>query len=260
MPDAKLSRHGTRTVAVFSHPNHELAIFGLLQSLRPYLVYLTDGGGHERLEQTRQGLASIGLHEHVYFLDYTEASFYQALLDGNTPFYAAVARRLGEILRSLAPDQVLCDAVEFYNSVHDMVLPLVRAALRESPGAAIFEVPLVYQKHVEPEAYEVQRAALSRRAEQIMWLLAPDQLELKIHARDRIYMNLAAQMGEVLTGIPLHELAVEVVTPASSRLPEPDADRILRYEWRARARLERGEIERCITYAQHYVPLASALF
>ena len=40
------------TIAVFSHPNHELAIFGLLQRLRPRLIYLTDGGGPERVAQT----------------------------------------------------------------------------------------------------------------------------------------------------------------------------------------------------------------
>jgi len=34
----------------------------------------------------------------------------------------------------------------------------------------------------------------------------------------------------------------------------------LRYEWRAQRLLDRGEIDRAITYADHYLPVASALF
>jgi hypothetical protein len=33
-----------RRLMVFSHPNHELAVYGLVQRLRPHLLYLSDGG------------------------------------------------------------------------------------------------------------------------------------------------------------------------------------------------------------------------
>src|SRR5262245_32431351 len=67
---------GARTLAVFSHPNHELAVFGLLQRLRPDIVYLTGGGGPKRIAETEEGLASIGLLEQARFLNYAETEFY----------------------------------------------------------------------------------------------------------------------------------------------------------------------------------------
>ena len=63
---------GVPTLVVFSHPNHELAILGLLQRLRPKIVYLTDGGGPKRISETEEGLASVGLLNQATFLNYTE--------------------------------------------------------------------------------------------------------------------------------------------------------------------------------------------
>jgi hypothetical protein len=254
-----LHRDGNATTVVFSHPNHELAIFGIVQSLRPTLVYLTDGGGERRVAQTRRGLESIGLADRAYFLDYGEQSFYDALLDRDAAFYAEVASRVRELLRDLRPTQVLCDAVEFYNPVHDMSLPIVRAALAHEPDVAVFEVPLVHQKPAGDERYEFQRTSPSRRPDQIEWPLSEAELATKLGARDRIYTALTAQMGPLLAAIPLADLALEVVAPAPASLPEPDGERVVRYEWRARLLLERGEIERGITYADHYLPVATSL-
>lgn len=252
--------NGSSTVVVFSHPNHELAIFGLLQSLRPRLVYLTDGGGEERVEQTREGLRSIDLLDHAHFLNYTEKSFYDALLDVDVTFYQGVADRVRSLLLASRPLRILCDAVEFYNPVHDMSLPVVRAALGSSERAEIFEVPLVYQKKVEDQSYEVQRMSEARRSQQIKLQLSREQLSAKARGRDQIYTILLKQMGPVISELPLAHLALEVVAPASSSLPKPNGDNVLRYETRAQLLLERGEIERKITYREHYLPIARSLW
>ena len=84
------------TLVVFSHPNHEVAVFGLLQRWRPALLYLTDGGGADRVAQTEQGLRSIGLLDRATFLNKSEASFYQALLDVDQPFFDEVAEKVAE--------------------------------------------------------------------------------------------------------------------------------------------------------------------
>jgi hypothetical protein len=52
---------------------------------------------------------------------------------------------------------------------------------------------------------------------------------------------------------------LEVVAPTSSPLPQPSADRVLRYEWRGEHLRERGEIDMIITHSKHYLPVASAL-
>jgi hypothetical protein len=118
-------------------------------------------------------------------------------------------------------------------------------------------VPLVRQS-TDDETYRIQRICDARRAEQVQRVLSPEQLEAKLRARDEVYSILTAQMPAV-SAIPRTELAVEVIAPAPADLPEPGGDRVLRYERRARLLLERGEIARMITYAGHYVPLATAL-
>lgn len=246
------------STAVFSHPNHELAIFGLLQTCRPALVYLTDGGGEERVEQTRQGLRRIGLLDRAHFLNYTEKSFYDALLDGHWQFFAEVADRLRGVLKTTRPAQVLCDAVEFYNPVHDMSLPIVRAALAGISEASVFEVPLVYEKRAGSETYEVQRPADTGGTD-IEFAIADAHVDAKIRARDEVYTILTAQMGDVITGIPRLHLMREHLMPAHATLPTPGPAMVLRYERRARILLDRGEIERMITYQGHYLPVATSL-
>lgn len=252
--------NGSNTVVVFSHPNHELAIFGLLQSLRPSLVYLTDGGGEERVEQTREGLRSIDLLDHAHFLNYTEKSFYDALLTVDLAFYQGVADRLRSLLPTSRPLRILCDAVEFYNPVHDMSLPVVRASLGGSEAADVFEVPLIYQKRVEDQSYVVQRMSEPRRSLQLELQLSREQLSAKVRGRNQIYTILLKQMGPLISDLSLAHLALEVIAPASSSLPKPSDKNVLRYEARAELLLERGEIERKITYREHYLPIARSLW
>jgi hypothetical protein len=75
---------------VFSHPNHEIAVLGTIARTRPHVVFLTDGGGEDRVAQSRSGLSSYLQQESLHFLNHSEASFYDALL----------ARKRAEIVRS----------------------------------------------------------------------------------------------------------------------------------------------------------------
>jgi hypothetical protein len=95
LPARAFDGPSTRRVVVLSHPNHEAAMFGVLRRLRPRIVILTDGGGEERVAQSRQGLQRIGLLESTTFLDWREADFYDALLDRDVPFFRGVAAQVG---------------------------------------------------------------------------------------------------------------------------------------------------------------------
>jgi hypothetical protein len=246
-------------LVVFSHPNHELAIFGLLQRLKPHLVYLTDGGEGDRLAQTREGLEGIGLLDHARFLNHSEKSFYDGLLDRNSEFFEGVADQVRKSVQALRPERVLCDAIEFYNPVHDLSLPIVRAALRGSLDTLVFEVPLIYQRPEESESYVVQRMPSAQRDAQVEFRLSEQELDAKIQARDLIYAGLTDQLGPVISELPRAHLAVEFLTPGRLRAPEPGTDVVLRYEHRAQILSQRGEIERKITYRGHYLPVASSL-
>ena len=245
---------------VFSHPNHELAIFGYLQKMRPHLLYLTDGGGEARKEQTRRGLSRIGLLDRASFLDHTEESCYDALVNCDSKFFAAIGEEVRLHVEALSPQEVLCDAVEFYNPIHDMSLPILRAALRGSSSRAVFEVPLIYQKPGEVETYVVQRVPISRSSRQIDFQLSEAELANKILARDQIYTILTEQLGDVISDLAPSHLRSEVIVPARSSVPTPEAHDFLRYERRAETLSASGEIEHKITYDPHYLSVATPLF
>jgi hypothetical protein len=247
------------TLIVFSHPNHELAIFGYLQKVRPYLLYLTDGGGETRKEQTRLGLSSIGLLDHASFMDHTEESFYNALIRCDSNFFAAVAEEVRLHVEALSPKEILCDAVEFYNPIHDMSLPVVLAALRGCSGRAVFEVPLIYQEPGGVETYVVQRVPVSRSSGQIDFQLSEQELVNKILARDQIYTILTDQLGDVICKLALAHTRSEVIVPARLSVPKPEPHVFLRYERRAETLAATGEIEHKITYDHHYLSVATSL-
>ncbi len=245
---------------MFSHPNHELAVFGLIQRVQPTLIFLTDGGGPSRVAETKRGLDHVGISHRAHFFDYPEATFYAALLDGDLPFFRDVAGRVGESLAALDPEHVLCDAIELYNPVHDLTLPLVRAALGPRK-ASIYEIPLIYQKPQADEVYDVQRLPPTERDRRMGLRLTPVEVNVKVDARDAIYTELKSQLGAVLDALPREQLAEEEIASATATLPESlNGDRVLRYEWRGRRLQARGVFQRTITWADHYLPVARALF
>lgn len=248
-----------RRLAVFSHPNHELAVFGSVQRLRPQILFLTDGGGEERVAQTRQGLESIGLLENAEFLNHREDALYDALLDGSSTFYNELSGQVRQAVERVQPEEVWCDAVEFYNPVHDIALPVVRAALNGAGETELYEVPLVYQREVEGEQYQVQRFPDEQGRRQERLELEERELASKRNAREKIYTLLRDQMGPVICDLPDSHLGVEVRGQAEADLPTPGGGRVLRYEWRGDLLHQRGEIERVIRYADHYRPVVSSL-
>ena len=233
---------------VTGHPNHELAILGFVQRLRPRLLFLTDGGGEERVEESRRSLAALGLLDHARFLGWREETLYRALLERDTAVFAGLVAQIRSAVEAWAPRQVFCECIELYNPLHDITLPLVRAATRGLPGIEIVEFPLIAQVPAAQPRYRVQRLPETRAGATLR--LTAEELAAKLRARDEHYACLRRQLGDVLA---------EVFAPASDELPTPGRQHVLRYEQRARLLQERGEIDRVITYRDHFLPLVAAL-
>ncbi len=247
------------TAMVFSHPSHELAVFGLVQHLAPQLVILTDGGRHDRMQETRRGLESIGLSGRARFLEYSEAAIYDALLAGDAHFFEGMASRLRDALEPMEPARVLCDAVEFYNPVHDVTLPVVRAALRGRPEVQVFEVPLIHECAGEPDRFEVQRLPAADPRKRLRRPLAPAEMAAKRCASDDIYSITHGRLEPVRGDLPGQTVGDEEIAAARSGVPEPSPGQGLRYERRGRLLQEQGAVEHVITWADHYRPLAASL-
>lgn len=245
-----------KTLVVFSHPNHELAVFGLLQRIKPDLVFLTDGGGEHRVEETRKGLRSIGLLDQAVFLNHSEESFYNALLRMDASFFGQVASQVGDIIRARKPYQILCDAVEFYNPVHDMTLAILSNVIEPSE-IGIYEVPLLYQKPGVKGEFGVQTVPDSQ-TDRIECDLTAAETASKKNALETIYTILRDTLGAVLLSSPM-ALKKETVFPASSPLRWPDAGRVLRYDRRAGELKAAGKVKDVISHEPHYITVVSHL-
>ena len=253
-----LSADPIKRLMIFGHPAHELALFGFLQRFRPQIVVITDGGGKERIGQSRTGLESIGLE--ASYLKFAENDFYAALLRRDVSFFETVSDSLSLEIAASQPDQIFCDAVEFYNPVHDTTLPLVIRAATVVPGAKIFEVPLVYQTLARGEHYEIQRIPPESARRPFRYHLTSRELRAKIHARDEIYLSLRHQAGPEFSAATAEHLATEETVPAGDPFAWPPATgRELRYEWRARLLKQQGVIDEIITRGDHFIPVVQGL-
>jgi hypothetical protein len=248
------------SLVIYSHPNHELATFGLLQRLRPHMVLLTDGGSEERLQQTREGLSSIGLLDRATFLNHSEQEFYDALLRRDDRFFAGIAEVVRAHVTRAGAKQIFCDAVEFYNPVHDIGLPIAHAARKDNYEASLFELPLIFQTNGPGESLIFQRPPESRTTESSSIALSEEEFGAKVEARDHVYTILTQQLAPQLRKVPREHWMTEYVFPAREEVPRPGPDTRLRYERRAALLLERGDIAEPILYREHYIPVASSLF
>ena len=248
------------TSVVFGHPNHELAVFGVLQQIRPEILFLTDGGSIERVNETKRGLESIGLLEKAFFLNYQEDSFYSALLKQDFSFFDDVSIKIKEFIELSKPKQVLCDAVEYYNPVHDVSVPMVKSVLAnlernsEMP-TKLFEIPLIYQVPKDSETYALQSLPSSKKSNGYIFELSDQEIENKKRARDEIYLSLVEQMGSIIATAKIEDFATEIISflPENVAFSPPD-DIVIRYEWRGEKLLKDGEINEVILHDKHFAP------
>jgi len=254
IPD--LADPAVRRLVVTGHPNHELAIFGFVQRARPHLLFLTDGGGEERVDESRRALASIGALGRAKFLGWSEQALYDALLAVDVETLLPLVDAVRAELLALAPRQVICESVELYIPLHDLTLPIVRAAAATLPEFEIFEFPLIAQEPSDSEQYRVQRFADGRAS--IALHLDACELETKLHLRDHEYRSLRRTTGSVID-VSRDCAGTEVFARASDAFPTPGQHHVLRYEWRARMLQERGDVDRIITFADHFIPTVTAL-
>lgn len=246
---------GIIRLMIFGHPAHELALYGAISRLKPRILILTDGGSPARVSFSRKGLESMGALNNASYAGFREADFYQALLDHDTSYFDEVVACIRESIEAENPGQIFCDAVEFYNPVHDIIYVLLRAALKAKKPVPIFRIPLVFQRQ-EDDEYVIQRVPERLSFSRAQLRLSEQEALAKCTVRDEIYINLRDQAGGDFMGVSSsHAACEEVELDDPSRL-EPGFDgRRLRYEWRADLLHRHGKVERVITYKEHFKPM-----
>jgi hypothetical protein len=245
---------------VFSHPNHEFAVFGMVQRCRPHMIFLTDGGGQKRVTETRNSLRSIDLLDQLFFLNYPEQVLYDALVECNHAIFFEIINHIQALIAHLKPDAVFCDAIEFYNPLHDITLPLVTNTLNFlSSNIPVYEIPLVFQDNSNGEVYICQRFPQAEKVKKYQIELYPNEISYKLQMREQCYPSLVNQMGAVLNTLDADYLGYEEYGQARFPSKMPGKQYRLRYEWRGQLLQEQKQVIEIITMQNHFFPFLKSL-
>lgn len=247
-------RPGIPRAFVFSHPNHEAAAIGMITRSRPSkIIYLTDGGGQHRVNETKIVLSQLDLLDNAIFLDRTESSFYDAILNLDYEYFQTIGDSIKHTLEGSRGAYIFCDAVEFYNPVHDMTFPVVKALRIASE---IFEIPLVYQ-NIDGNLF-LQKPPTSAALCALSLRLVREERELKKRLLVNEYVSLREQM-EALIGADASLTEVEWFLKGRTWPILPSSEQAIRYNARGATLVSQLVYERAISYKGHYVPLTSKL-
>jgi hypothetical protein len=244
--------HAAKTMAVFSHPNHELSVLMTLARLEPLIVFLTDGGSEQRMDESKAALSRVGLYPKARFLKHTEASFYQAILRKDARFFVAIANHLRDYIALHKPVQILTDAVEFYNPVHDIAFPIVQKAVGGSE-IPVYEVPLVYERQGTPDSYVLQDVPREAPidSERVEVILDGDETQTKTLAYLGDYGIIRNSMNPLVVQNP-HVFRREVLVGARKPSCASFTYYGRRYDRRGQEGVQAGTYEKAILSGDHY--------
>jgi hypothetical protein len=253
---------GDRPVAVFSHPNHELASFGIVHSLNCPMIFLCDGGVPQRIVQTALALRVVRHRAPVLCLNYSERSIYRALWNRDSAFFDTMAGELASRLSALRADAVLAAPVEFYNPIHDIVAVLCRRAAKiSSLQPAFYDVPLIYQDP-RSSSYHINRFPPSVAPGRTQVFELPLRLlTAKLVLFDSAYDYLRDYVKTLRCARPDGGFRIEHYRRATELelLEEPLGGYRARYDARGKQLKRTGVVKDVITYRDHFLPTMKGL-
>jgi hypothetical protein len=250
----------TRCAMVFAHPAHELAALGLIQRLRPQLLFLTradSAGDDNREELAQQALCRLDLADSATFFGITESEVYRWLIEGDLSAVLAMRSRLLAWLDQTRPDAVFGDAFELTNVVHDLGRAVLDSALREwtrTNACRNFELPLA--SRTSPEIWKFHIQEFPGDSAEVFLLADGEQL-----AKKEIADWMGGKLREAAIGAQVFPLEREVFreVPPNRDYTVPPAGLKLHYDDWGRLQVARGKYNEAILFATHFAPLVRQL-
>lgn len=250
------SVRGGRSLLLLAHPGHELLIHTWLGRVAPRVFVLTDGSGREgvpRLERTTAVLAQAGATAGPLFGRYSDATIYDWILDADAGVFVNLAHELAKEMSAEDVVEVIGDAAEGYNPIHDVFRLTLNAAVELARRAgraelASYDFPLFERPG--------PRAGAEREAIRIP--LDEADAEAKRAAASG-YSELAREMEWSVERYGEAAFMVEWLRPVPQAAGEyPLEERPPIYERYGEFLKQQGQLERVIRY-EHLLPIARAL-
>ncbi|EEF62672.1 hypothetical protein [Pedosphaera parvula] len=123
---------GKRAALIIAHPGHELRVHHWLEEAKPVVLVLTDGSGRtskSRLESTTRILQRAGARPGSIYGRFTDAGIYEIMLQGKSDLVLPLLNETAEFLIAEQIDYVAGDALEGYNTSHELCRYLIGAAI-----------------------------------------------------------------------------------------------------------------------------------
>jgi hypothetical protein len=240
-----------RAVLIVAHPGHELLLHHWLEHAQPIVCALTDGSGgraQDRSIRSKKIIQRAGGQIGPVFGAASDSVWYQAILAGDRRRFDCVASQIADMCRAQGVTQIVADALEFFNPMHDLC-----SCLAQNVSPQLADVGAV-----ELLNYPIERPDLLRTNPAHVFALDDEALRRKFAAAGD-YHELAAEVDRRRIGA-IENFAVERLFPVDirrtwPRLPPEEPF----YEKFGRERIEHGQYAELITYANHVHPLAVML-
>jgi len=224
----------------------------------PLYCCLTDGSGgesHPRLDSTTALLDRLGAERGPIFGRFPDKALYQLILDGAADTLAALANELADYLVERNVTEVVGDAVEGFNPVHDVCRFVIDGGVniaQQRTGRTIANYDFILDG--KPDDCPEPLRSRVRRV-----LLDDEALERKVNAALAM-PELRHEVEIALERFGRRAFAVESLRPSATEFMIARFERQLPlYEQYGQMRVNQGRYDRVILYREHVLPVRHAI-
>jgi hypothetical protein len=244
---------------IIAHPGHELRVHHWVELAQPATLVLTDGSGRtlqSRLGSTTQILERAGAKPGPVYGRFTDAAIYGAMLEGRHEVFIALLEEMINWLVAARIDYVAADALEGYNTSHEVCRYLVGAACelaQRRSGRTIrnFDFLLTGRPDECPEDLQARAICLQ---------LGDAAVVRKLAAAEG-YPELKSEVECALKQFGRTAFAVEWLRPVTNDTGlQPESTELPYYETYGEKQTAAGHYQHVILRREHLLPVAQALW
>lgn len=243
------------TALIVGHPGHEMRLHAWLHRVRPTVFVLTDGsgkGGPSRIQATGRVLQEAGARPGSVFGRLTDRRAYEIILSRDVDAVAELTLQLAEDLVTGNVHQVVSDAVEGINPVHDLCFFVADAAAR-SAGRRLGH-PIAHYDFLLEAAPDARPVAAP-----LTLHLDDRELDRKLDAA-AAYEELRFEVERALQQLGREAFRSETVYPVPARPRVEDRiDGTPYYETYGARRVAEGAYSEILRLEHHFKPLIADL-
>lgn len=248
-----------RAAMIVAHPGHELRVHHWVERARPATLVLTDGSGRtakSRLASTTKILHAAGAKPGPVYGRFTDAAIYGAMLAGQREVFLTLLEEVADWLVAEQIDYVAGDALEGYNTSHEVCRYLVGAACemaQRRSGRTIRNHDFLLTGRPDECPAELQRTAICVRLDEAA-------VARKLAAAEG-YPELKHEVEFALKQFGPAAFATEWLRPvANSEGLHPAAEAIPYYETYGEKQMAAGHYQHVIRRREHLLPVMRALW